>query len=141
MELITPKEDDLPFLKNVLEESMLDTKHLLTEEFIVAKEEDKIIGCGRVKNHDHIFELCSIWVDFDHRKKGIGRQIIKKLLEKFNDKDVYLVTNDQGFDYFALQGFKPVKPEQYPEVLTDTMREFKATFPDQEVFVMEHQGH
>ncbi len=75
---------------------------------IVAKVDDNIVGCATVcwKNK---FEIASLVVRKEHRKKGIGSAIIKKCVEiakELGFSTIWLETPENGpIEFYKIHGF------------------------------------
>ncbi len=83
----------------------LDSNDTEAEQFIVAEENGKIAGFGRLWQHDDALELGTIGIVKEFRKKGLGKKIIENLLD--NSKGtLYLTTLIP--DFFKQFGFRPV---------------------------------
>lgn len=69
---------------------------------MVAEEEKKIIGIGRIIKHTDCRELATFGVEKSYRKQGLGGKLVAELLKK-TEKPVYLATIIPR--YFAKLGF------------------------------------
>ncbi|MBN2112315.1 GNAT family N-acetyltransferase [Candidatus Woesearchaeota archaeon] len=91
------EEDDFEKLKQILEKITEDEFHYLC----VVEEDHKIVGSGTLliqknlgragKPYGHIENIV---VDMNHRKKGIGKEIIFHLIEKAKEHGCYKVILD-----------------------------------------------
>lgn len=84
----------------------LESDDMKAEEFIVAEEDNKIIGFGRLKVHPDAVELGTIGVINEYRHQGIAAKIINELL-KHTHSDVYLTTLIP--DFFKQFGFEKLE--------------------------------
>jgi N-acetylglutamate synthase-like GNAT family acetyltransferase len=95
----------------------LDSNNASYEQFFTAKLDEKIVGFGRIIDRHGVSELASLGVDYYHRKSGIGKALLKFLIEKakqvYPNNPIYGVTHRPGF--LAPFGFKEV--EDAPESL------------------------
>jgi N-acetylglutamate synthase-like GNAT family acetyltransferase len=82
----------------------LDSNDMEASQFIVAEEDGHIAGFGRLWQHNDCLELGTIGVVEEDRGKGLAKKIIRSLLKKTGDKDVYLTTLIP--DFFEQFGFK-----------------------------------
>jgi N-acetylglutamate synthase-like GNAT family acetyltransferase len=81
---------------------------------LVIDEKDTLIGCGQIKPHgDGTRELASIAVTPDYQSKGIGKQIISRLMEK-ESPPVYLTCRSNLGSYYQQFGFQKVYPSDLP---------------------------
>lgn len=93
---------------HVLEVCELDNRDIVPESFLIAKVDEKVIGCIRHKFHDeNTVEICSLGVLPNFRGKGIGKALLKKKLNELINKNIrpiYVVTVDDRI--FVPLGFK-----------------------------------
>ncbi|OFY82330.1 MAG: hypothetical protein A3F72_03410 [Bacteroidetes bacterium RIFCSPLOWO2_12_FULL_35_15] len=84
--------DDKEFLQIVeyIHEFDLDSRALQKEQFTAAYRDNELVGFGRLRKHEDCLELCSLGVVAQHRRKGIGKAIVKELIRKA-DRSIYLV--------------------------------------------------
>ncbi|DAB35716.1 MULTISPECIES: N-acetyltransferase [Sulfurospirillum] len=84
--------------------------------YILAKEDDEIIGFGALHFHaPDLAEIRSLIVKEGYRGKGIGRGIIENLLtegEFLGVKKVFTLTYQKGF--FETLGFSEIPKEALP---------------------------
>ena len=128
--------DDLPAIKHLLlsmglPEAGVD-EHWRT--FVVAREGDTIVGCGGAEAYQFAALIRSIAVAPDHRSKGLGRRMVRQLLDRLASRglrEFYLLTTDAE-DYFRRRGFKPIdRDEVHPQLLSS--QEFQGACPDDAV--------
>ena len=85
----------------------LDSNDTKADQFIVAEENNEIIGFGRLLPHAGCLELGTIGVVEEYREKGIAKTIIDALLKAAKTtgrKKIYLTTLIPS--YFEKFGFK-----------------------------------
>lgn len=107
-------EHDWPAVLTLLEEINLDREGVAIQQFVVSRNDTSLIGAGRLRKHTDATELCSLGVKESHRNIGVGKALVKFLLEQAGD-EVYVVTDIP--DYFGKLGFKP--SEHYPASMED----------------------
>lgn len=123
---------DIPLIKSLLEESALPTAgvddHWHT--FIVARDGDKVVGCGGSEAYQFAALIRSIAVRPDYRSVGLGRRIVRQLLDRLASRglrEFYLLTTTAE-DYFRKRGFKTIeRDEVHPQLLAS--REFQDACP------------
>ena len=74
-------------------------------QFLVSKENNELIGFGRIRKRKGCFELCSLGVAEPKRLQGIGKQLVKELV-LMSQQPLYLVCIIP--DFFIPLGFNPV---------------------------------
>lgn len=104
------KEEDFKQIFGLALKFDLDSEDMRAEDFIVAEDKKKIVSIGRIKDHPDCQELCSLGVDENYRKQGIGQMLVKALIKK-SSRELYLTTIIP--DFFKPFGFDIVK--QYPK--------------------------
>lgn len=91
--------------------------------FIVARDGNAIIGCGGAETYPVAALIRSIAVDRAYRGQGVGRSIVRQLLDRLTIRGIrefYLLTTDAE-PYFAKRGFKTVdRDEIHPQVLASS---------------------
>ncbi len=116
------REQDVPAIKELLTTNSLPTAgvddHWKT--FIVAREGSRVIGCGGAETHQFVALIRSVAVAEDRRRTGIGRQIVRQLLDRLASRGVrqfYLLTTSAE-EYFHKRGFKTIdRDEIHPQLL------------------------
>jgi amino-acid N-acetyltransferase len=123
---------DLAPIKALLEASGLPTagvdEHWKT--FIIARDGDRMVGCGGAEAYQFAALLRSIAVLPDYRSHGIGRRIVRQLLDRLASRglrEFYLLTTTAE-EYFRKRGFKTIdRDEVHPQLLSS--REFQDACP------------
>ncbi|MEK6371844.1 MAG: arsenic resistance N-acetyltransferase ArsN2 [Acidobacteriota bacterium] len=127
---------DLDAIKQLLTDNELPTagvdEHWKT--FIVARDGDAVVGCGGSEAHEFAALLRSIAVHPDYRSLGIGRKIVRQLLDRLASRGIrefYLLTTTAQ-EYFRKRGFKVIdRDEVHPQLLGSA--EFQGACPDSAV--------
>lgn len=81
---------------------------------MVAETEDRIIGMIDIKENCHI---CLFFVDSSHQRKGVGRNLLNRVLAHCRVQNSELSEIDVHSSLFAVSiyeklGFQQLKPEQ-----------------------------
>jgi N-acetylglutamate synthase-like GNAT family acetyltransferase len=99
--------------------------------FVVAREGNQIVGCGGSEAYRNAALIRSIAVSPEHRSRGIGRLLVRQLLDRLSSRGIrefYLLTTTAQ-DYFKKRGFKQCdRDEVNPQLLAS--REFQDACPD-----------
>lgn len=94
------------------------------QEFIVAVDGDEVVGCGALHVlWEDVAEVRTVAVSEELRGKGVGHQILEKLIERarvVGVKRLFCLTFETEF--FGRHGFTeiqgaPVEPEVYQQLL------------------------
>ena len=95
-----------------------------TQEFVVAEQDGKVIGCGALHVlWEDLAEVRTVAVLENFRGAGIGHKILEELITRANNvgvKKIFCLTFETKF--FGAHGFKeiessPVEPDVYAELL------------------------
>lgn len=100
-------EADMVFIEEKIRKYNLDAKGLHHSQFVVAVEEDDIIGFGRLRVIGKIYSIGCIAVIEEKRGSGVGSLIVKHLIETSPEKIIYVLTDIA--DYFKKLGFVELK--------------------------------
>jgi amino-acid N-acetyltransferase len=125
--------DDVPVIKQLLIANDLPVggvdEHWKT--FIVARDGADIVACAGAEAYQFVALVRSIAVAPSHRSRGIGRRIVRQLLDRLASRGIrefYLLTTTAQ-PYFARRGFKPIdRDEIHPQLLAST--ELQGACPD-----------
>ena len=88
----------------------------MKEDFLIALNNDELVGFGRIRNRENCYELCSLGVIEPERLKGVGKQLVQSLIKKAK-QPLYLVCIIP--EYFEPFGFVVV--EQYPDAMQEKL--------------------
>lgn len=118
MDIILKAPDDKEFLQIVeyIHEFDLDSRALQKEQFTAAFRDNELVGFGRLREHTDCIELCTLGVVTPHRRKGIGKKIVKELIRRA-DKSIYLVCIIPEF--FTPLGFRIIN--EFPDSIDDKL--------------------
>ena len=124
--------NDLPAIKHLLSDNDLPIAgvddHWKT--FLVARDGERIIGCGGAEAYSNAALIRSIAVAAEYRRRGVGRIIVRQLLDRLSShgiREFYLLTTTAQ-EYFKKRGFKKCdRDEVHPQLLAS--REFQDACP------------
>lgn len=116
LEIKECSEDQLEIVKTHIHQFELDDRSLHHSQFLLALQNNTIVGFGRIREHSGCSELCSLGVIEPERNKGVGLALVKALSRKAK-KTVYLVCIIPQF--FEKLGFKVC--DTYPEELLNKL--------------------
>ncbi|HEV2718765.1 MAG TPA: arsenic resistance N-acetyltransferase ArsN2 [Thermoanaerobaculia bacterium] len=98
--------------------------------FVIARDGGKIVACGGAEAYQFAALIRSVAVDSDYRSRGLGRRIVRQLLDRLASRglrEFYLLTTTAE-DYFRKRGFKAIdRDEVHPQLLSS--REFQDACP------------
>jgi amino-acid N-acetyltransferase len=121
------KKNDLPY-SDIVESQV---------EFIVAKNDIKIIGCIGIEKYGAESLLRSFVVDSNYRKKGFGKELYNRLLlhgVQNEIKTLHLLTTSAK-EYFIKVGFGIHDRNRAPEIIQNST-EFKSLCPSSSVYMV-----
>ena len=118
MQVRQARTEDFPSIKALIAlfPEVLVQDHLpKSEEFFVAEEDGKVIGCGALEIYSQrLAEVRSLAVAKEHQGKGIGTALIDRCLEEAEQKRVYeVLTVTSALPLFEKHGFGTFKGEKY----------------------------
>ena len=98
--------------------------------FVVARDGGKIVACGGAEAYQFAALIRSIAVDPAYRSRGLGRRIVRQLLDRLASRglrEFYLLTTTAE-EYFRKRGFKTIdRDEVHPQLRSS--REFQDACP------------
>src|SRR5437868_15408868 len=123
---------DVGAIKALLVASSLPTEgvdeHWRT--FVIARDGGKIVACGGAEAYQLAALIRSIAVEPDYRSQGLGRRIVRQLLDRLASRGIrefYLLTTTAEA-YFKKRGFKTIdRDEVHPQLLNSS--EFQGACP------------
>jgi amino-acid N-acetyltransferase len=126
-------EADLEPIKSLLLENGLPTVGVDEnwKTFLVAHDGHAMIACGGAEAYQFAALIRSIAVDPAYRSRGIGRKIVRQLLDRLASRglrEFYLLTTTAEA-YFKKRGFKTIdRDEVHPQLLSSS--ELQGACPD-----------
>jgi amino-acid N-acetyltransferase len=130
---ITPaRAEDLDEIKALLKASDLPLAGVEDhwKTFLVARDGDKLVGCGGAEAYQFAALIRSVAVLPEYRSHGIGRRLVRQLLDRLASRglrEFYLLTTTAEA-YFKKRGFKVIdRDEVHPQLLSS--REFQDACP------------
>ena len=126
------KASDVPEIKKLLVASGLPVAGVDAhwKTFVVARDRGHIVACGGSEPYATVALIRSVAVASDHRGSGLGRRIVRQLLDRLASRglrDFYLLTTTAE-EYFKKRGFKTVALEEVHPLLLQS-REFQDACP------------
>lgn len=107
-------EEDLSTIEACVRRFKLDDEDLKAEQFLVLREQGRMVAFGRIKPYRHAYELGSVGVLETERGRGLGALVVEELIRRFPVDDVYITTDLP--EYFERFGFRRTA-EAPPEIL------------------------
>jgi amino-acid N-acetyltransferase len=124
---------DVPRIHELLAAANLPTDGVEDhwKTFVVARIGDGIVGCGGAEAYQVAALIRSIVVDPSHRGGGLGRRIVRQLLDRLASRglrEFYILTTDAEA-YFKKRGFRTIdRDEVHPQLLASS--QFQGARPD-----------
>jgi amino-acid N-acetyltransferase len=118
-------EPDLEDVISLLidEDLNIEGVHENIGNFVVAMNGKTLVGCGGAEAFQFVALIRAIAVHPDHRSHGIGRRIVREMLDRLSSRglrEFYVVTEDAE-GWFRKRGFKPCdRDEVHPQILEST---------------------
>lgn len=90
------------------------------QDFFVAVVDDQVVGYAHVGPHPprRVHQLYRLYVDPDHWREGIGRNLLAEVEQSLYDRDVgvyeaeVLAENDRGVAFYESTGFERVDEQE-----------------------------
>lgn len=104
--------------------------------FLLARQEDQLIGCVGLQICDEDALLRSLAVSQNARNQGLGKSLTREILEyasRLNLRQIYLLTTTAE-NFFAKHGFVVTNRTQAPDAIRATS-EFSSLCPSTAVFM------
>ncbi|MEN9327639.1 MAG: hypothetical protein RI947_447 [Candidatus Parcubacteria bacterium] len=119
---------DIPQIKKLIDQAAAQGKVLarsleeLTEvvsNFCVCIKDNEIVGCCSLEIYNQkLAEIRSLVVTHEHRRQGIGKELVSYCLEEAKNKHIYEVLTITDKDaFFERMGFSKCLNGQYPMFL------------------------
>ena len=109
-------ENDFETIKFLIQQFDLDNRNLELNQFLVAKQNNLLLGFGRIRKHNGCDEFCSLGVVEEKRYNGIAKLLIEARIE-IATQPIYLVCIQP--EYFEKLGFVIVN--DYPPEIEDKL--------------------
>jgi amino-acid N-acetyltransferase len=136
---IPAEKTDIKDIEKLLQLSNLPFSDITESkiDFIVAKDEDQMIGCIGLEKFGKNGLLRSFAVNDNLRNKGYGWQLYKKLLAYAVQSEIdtlHLLTNTAK-DYFLKAGFVEANRDIAPETIKNS-KEFSSLCPSTSTYMV-----
>ncbi len=95
---------DIQEIQPYLNKFRLDNHDIQTKSFYIASVDKVLAAFGRVKIYGSVNEICSVGVLKEYRNNGIGKAIVKHLINASLTNELWVVTKIP--EYFEQFGFK-----------------------------------
>lgn len=121
----TPRADDLPALKALLDGSGLPSSDLTEAHlphFIILGQSGRVAGSVGLEVSGDCALLRSLAVDTMMRGEGYGARLVELIEARARDEGIrtlYLLTTSAG-NFFAHQGYERIARENVPEAIRNT---------------------
>ncbi len=108
------EDSDIPEISGLLDSVRGDKRDLIANQFMVATDNGKIVGCVRLIEKQSLIELVSLGVLPEYRGKHIGSMLVSKLLKLKTKRPVYLLCFGTLISFYNRMGFVPIEPGLLP---------------------------
>ena len=113
---------DQKTIERIIRDAGINPMSLDWRRFVVAEDDDAIIGVGQIKPHDDgSRELASIAVIPERQRQGIASEIIRALLAN-EQGDLYLICRDELESFYARFGFYRIDSKEMPPYFRTIIR-------------------
>ena len=92
-----------------------DRSNFDISKFYIAKMDDKLIGCVRIKTlTDDCLELSSLAVDKNYQGQGVGSKLVEKLLSQETARPIFLFTESNKESFYNKFNFNTIEATKLP---------------------------
>ena len=107
-------EADQLTIVSFIHQAKINPRNLRWERFLVAEENEEVIGIKQVKVHKHgTREVASGFVLPEYRRQGIIAKLMNEILSR-EKGTLYLMCRDKRASYYEQFGFRKVDRTQLP---------------------------
>ncbi len=131
----TAKTEDIPILNSISVQSKghwgypeswmeqwkddltIDTKMLSAQNFLIAENENQIIGFSSIIEKPELYEITHLWILPTFIGKGNGKKLLEATIETFVNKDLPIIVeaDPNAEAFYKSQGFETFdKVESFP---------------------------
>ena len=93
--------------------------------FIIAEEQDRIIGAVRLCQEGGLTILRGFNVAKSYQRQGIGSKMLNLLVDQVGSQDCYCITYAHLIDFFRRVGFEPIHWHDAPLFLQHRLLEYR----------------
>lgn len=113
-------------MKKIIEGEFFDKTDLDPKTFYCFYEKKLLVGFLRLRKlSDTASEIGSLWIDPAYRGNKLGYELMKRAIQKFKMKKIYVYIQTDLENYYAEFGFKIVK--EMPEFFKERAKQAAAT--------------
>jgi len=103
-------------IRSFLKQLNGDRSNFEISRFVVVKQGAELIGCVRIKVFkDGTLELSSLAVLSEYQRKGIGSELVNKLLLNEVARPIFLLTSLDKESFYKKFDFNIVAPDKLPK--------------------------
>ena len=115
--------NDLPQILAILQKVKGDASDIRVSDFLIAKDGEKVVGGVRIKAlPEGVLKLASLGVLDAYREQGIGRSLLKKLLESDSRRPIYVICIPERESFYGHNGFVRIGVADLPQILREHVR-------------------
>jgi amino-acid N-acetyltransferase len=114
--------EDQETIVSFIRQAKLNPRNLQWQNFLMAEEENKIVGIRQAKIHAQgTREVASGFVLPEYRRQGISARLMNELVAR-EKGSLYTMVNEKWTPYYEQFGFRRVEPYQLP---SDFLKEYR----------------
>jgi N-acetylglutamate synthase-like GNAT family acetyltransferase len=108
------RQEDQQTIVSFIQQAKINTRNLHWENFLVAEEDNQIVGIRQAKVHAQgTREVASGFVLPEYRRQGISARLMNEILARENGP-LYLMCRDRRAPYYEQFGFRRADVNQLP---------------------------
>lgn len=96
-----------------------------TDELVIARNAGELVGVVRLCTEQETIVLRGMQVHPDHRRRGIGSQLLDACIVRLGDRACHCLPYDHLIGFYGGAGFQLVEAERLPPFLQDRLHRYR----------------
>lgn len=120
MSIITrqAKQEETSTVTDLLKSEHGDCSDFDINRFLVAIDNNRLVGCVRTKDiSNNCVELSSLVIDKEYRNSGIGTKLVKEILQIETKRPIYLLCIDSREHFYNISRLTKIEVTKLPELM------------------------
>jgi N-acetylglutamate synthase-like GNAT family acetyltransferase len=109
-------ETDQPVIRRMVTCECLNPRDVHWQNFLIAEQDERIVGIGQIRLHGTIKELGSLVVAPEVRGQGVGAALVRAL-EARAGLPLYLMCGAHNVGYYTRLGYRDLPDRERPAVM------------------------
>jgi N-acetylglutamate synthase-like GNAT family acetyltransferase len=109
-------EADQPLIRRLVTSECLNPRDVHWQNFLIAEQDEHIVGIGQIRLHGMLKELGSLVVIPEMRGQGVGAALVTALEERAG-LPLYLMCAPHNVGYYERLGYRDLPPSERPAAM------------------------